>query len=65
MFSECSEFVAEYIRKGIINGLKIVFIFHPLPTLPPQGGGTNYNPLSPGGRGLPASGGAEGDQGQG
>jgi len=27
----------------------IVFIFHPLPTLPPQGGGTNYNPLSPGG----------------
>ena len=21
-------------------------LFHPLPTLPPQGGGTNYNPLS-------------------
>ena len=35
----------------VINGLKIVLTFHPLPTLPHQGGGTNYNPLSPGGRG--------------
>jgi UDP-N-acetyl-D-glucosamine dehydrogenase len=35
----------------IINGLKIVLTFHPLPTLPPQWGGTSYNPLSPGGRG--------------
>jgi len=26
-----------------INGLKIVLAFHPLPTLPPQGGGTSYN----------------------
>jgi hypothetical protein len=34
----------------LINGLKIVLTFHPLPTLPPQGGGTSYNPLSLGGR---------------
>src|SRR4030042_6718560 len=26
----------------LINDLKIVLTFHPLPTLPPQGGGTSY-----------------------
>jgi hypothetical protein len=33
----------------LINGLKIVFIFHPLPTLPPQS--RKLSGLSPGGRG--------------
>ena len=28
----------------LFNGLKIVFILHPLPTLPPQWGGSNYIP---------------------
>jgi hypothetical protein len=27
-----------------INGLKIAYILHPLPTLPPPGGGSNYIP---------------------
>jgi len=35
----------------VIKGLKIILTFHPLSTLPLEGGGTRYNPLSPGGRG--------------
>ena len=33
------------------NGLKIVLTFSPSPDLPPQGGGTSYNPSPPEGEG--------------